>query len=242
MAMAVDALTIFATSVISGIIYHLATANGYGNVEQFAGFAAVVAALFITLANSRNLYSLSELLNLKSQIRRIAIKWTIVFLFLTAAAFAMKMGGNFSRGVTLTFAATGLAALVGVRVGWRVYLADGVAVRRFSSRKVALIEETSSAQSDVLETLARFGLQPAQHFVLPAHRINTQATERNNCQSHKIYSRIKCRRDHHKCRPYALARAQWLVDRTPDTSVARQSFAGRPFVGVIQTIVAQDRR
>ena len=140
MAMAVDTLTIFATSVLAASPITSRPSTATATWRQFAGFAAVVAALFVTLANSRNLYSLSELLNLKSQISRIAIKWTIVFLFLTAAAYH-ENGRNFSRGVTLMFAATGFAALVIARVGWRIYLADGVSVRKFSSRKVALIEE-----------------------------------------------------------------------------------------------------
>ena len=68
-----------------------------GNLEQFAGSAAVVAALFVTLAKSRNLYELSELLNLKAQTRKVTLQWVIVFAFLTAVAFAMKVGDNFSR-------------------------------------------------------------------------------------------------------------------------------------------------
>lgn len=174
-AMAADTAIIFAASIISGIVYHFEFASSPGNLAQFAGFAAVVAALFITLAKSRDLYDLPQLLNLKLQIQSITIKWGIVFLFLTAVAFAMKVGGSFSRVTTVAFAISGLLALIGIRVVWRIYLADGLAVRKFSSRKIALIsEQDSSGNVDLLETLARHGLQPAQHFVLPADQADAK--------------------------------------------------------------------
>lgn len=69
-AMAVDALIIFATCLLSGVVYHLELTGTKGNLQQFVGFAAIVAALFITFVNSRDLYTLPELLNLKSQIRQ----------------------------------------------------------------------------------------------------------------------------------------------------------------------------
>ena len=68
----------------------------------------------------------------------------------------------------ITFAITGLVALIVMRVVWRTLLADGLAVRRFTSRRIALIAEQSAAvSSGVLETLTRHGLQLAHHFVLP---------------------------------------------------------------------------
>jgi Undecaprenyl-phosphate glucose phosphotransferase len=169
LAIAIDTLIIFTTCILSGVAYHLQMVNTYGNLEQFAGFAAVATALFVMLAKSRNLYDLSELLNLKAQIRKVTLKWTIIFAFLTTVAFGMKVGDSFSRGATITFAVSGLLALIGMRVVWRTLLADGLAVRRFSSRRIALIAEQSAAvDSGILETLTRHGLQLAQYFVLPA--------------------------------------------------------------------------
>jgi Undecaprenyl-phosphate glucose phosphotransferase len=166
-AMFLDAVLIFSMSVISGVVYHIEAVGISGDLVQFCGFAAVVAALFIALGKSHNLYALSELLNLKSQIRKIALTWLIVFLFLTAAAFIMKLGGEFSRGATLLFAASGLATLILARVAWRLYLADGLAVRKFSSRKIVLIaEQTSADGSGLFEALMRHGLQPAHQFIL----------------------------------------------------------------------------
>ena len=175
LAMLCDALLIVAMSILSGVIYHLETIGTPGDLEKFGGFAAVVAALFIALGKSRNLYNLSELLNFKLQVWRIAIKWLAIFLFLTAVAFTMKVGGDFSRGATLSFAFSGLAALIGSRAVWRIVLADGLAVRRFSGRNIILITEQSSAGDfGLFEALTRHGLQLSQHFVLPTDWKDTQ--------------------------------------------------------------------
>ena len=92
-----------------------------------------------------------------------------------AVAFAMKAGDHLSRGATLSFAFSGLAALIGVRVVWRIALADGLAGNRFSGRKVVLIAEQASAvDADLVNMLTHHGLQPVQHFVLPANQNDAQ--------------------------------------------------------------------
>lgn len=175
LAMAFDALIIFSMSMLSSVVYHLETIGLPGDLAQFGGFASVVAVLFIALEKNRDLYELSELLNLKSQIREITISWVFILLFLTGVAFIMKMGEDFSRGATLSFAVSGLAALIGERVLWRIFLADGLAVRKFSGREVMLIEDQSSeVESGLLEAFARHGLQLSHHFVLPADRKDSQ--------------------------------------------------------------------
>jgi Undecaprenyl-phosphate glucose phosphotransferase len=172
-AMFCDVFVIVAMGVLSSAAYQY---NYYdsiigrpGETLQAAGLAAVVAALFVSFGKIRNLYEPAELLNLKSQIQRISFKWLAVLLFLAAAAFAMKAGGNFSRGSTILFAGLGLVALIGERVLWRVVLADGLAVRRFSGRRVILIAERDAVrESGILESLDRHGLQPTHQFILPA--------------------------------------------------------------------------
>ena len=175
LAMLCDALLIVAMSILSGVIYHLETIGAPGDLVKFGGFGTVVAALFVAVGKSHNLYNLSELLNFKLQVWRIAIKWVAIFLFLTAVAFTMKVGEDFSRGATLAFAFSGLAALIGSRTVWRIVLADGLAVRRFSGRNIILItEQSSAADFDLFEALTRHGLQLSQHFVLPTDWKDTQ--------------------------------------------------------------------
>jgi Undecaprenyl-phosphate glucose phosphotransferase len=183
-AMACDAIVIVLMGVLSSIVYHYV--YYYDNILvrpddalQSAGLASVTAFLFIALGKSRGLYNPAELLNLKSEIAKLSVKWVGVLLFLAAAAFTMKAGGNFSRGSTILFAVLGLLALVGERVIWRVILADGLAVRKFSGRKVTLIvEEGSASKSGILEALARHGLEPVHQFVLPADQNDVKARRR----------------------------------------------------------------
>ncbi len=170
-----DALIIVTTSILGGILYNIVAFGHVGNIEQLGGFGAVVAVFFIILAKNGDLYSLQELLNLKSQLFRITTKWLGVFLFITAIGFTAKAGELFSRGATLAFATTGLAALIGARLFWRMYLANSLATHRFYGRKVVLISEQARAGDEGLaETLLRHGLQPVQHFVLPANQNDTQ--------------------------------------------------------------------
>jgi Undecaprenyl-phosphate glucose phosphotransferase len=175
LAMVFDALLIFSTSMLSTVIYHFEAMGLPGDLAQTGGFASVAAVLFIALGRNRDLYELPELLNLKSQIREVAISWSFILLFLTGVAFTMKVGGDFSRGATILFAASGLAALIGERVLWRIFLADGLAVRKFSGREVMLIEDQSSnVKSGLIEAFARHGLQLTNHFVLPADQNDEQ--------------------------------------------------------------------
>jgi putative colanic acid biosynthesis UDP-glucose lipid carrier transferase len=172
LAMLCDATIIVAMSVMSGVVYHWETLGTTGDLEKFGGFAAIVAALFLAVGKNRGIYELTALLSLKTQVWKIAVIWAGIFLFLTSVAFAMKVGGDFSRGATLSFAVSGLAVLIIARAGWRVYLADGLAVRRFSGRKIVLIaEQDSMTNSGLLESLTRHGLQLANHFVLPTEDV-----------------------------------------------------------------------
>ena len=79
LAMLFDGLIIIATSVLSGVAYHIETIGHPGPIGEFGGFATIVAGLFITLAQNHDLYTLRELLNLKTQIIRITTKWVGVF-------------------------------------------------------------------------------------------------------------------------------------------------------------------
>ena len=175
LAILFDALIIITTSTLSGIVYNIVVFGASGNIEQFGGFAAVVAAFFIIFAKNGDLYTLRELLNLKSQILHVTTKWLGVFLFITAIGFTMKAGELFSRGATLAFATSGLAALIGARIFWRMFLANSIAEHRFYGRKVVLIAEHARAGDEGLaETLLRHGLQPVRHFILPADQYDAK--------------------------------------------------------------------
>jgi Undecaprenyl-phosphate glucose phosphotransferase len=169
-AMAADALLVILSAVVGCITYHLMVLGTYGNIPQYIGLAAIVTVLLLTLGKNRNLYSPTELLNFKSQIHRITIRWVGILVFLTAVGFAMKVSDSFSRGATTLFAIVGLTGLIGSRVAWRIVLANGLALRNFAGRKVVLLADQAAAvDSGLLETLKRHGIRLAHHFLLPVN-------------------------------------------------------------------------
>ena len=175
-AMATDALIVLIAGVAGCVAYQLSTRGVYGNIPQYAGLAAVSAALLIALGRSAGLYEPSALLNFKLQVRQITLRWFGILLFLATAGFAMKVGESFSRGATTLFIIFGLSGLVGMRAAWRVILADGLAVRRVEGRNIVLVaDHASAADSGLIEALKRHGMQLVNHFVLPANRKDRRA-------------------------------------------------------------------
>src|SRR5262245_46177196 len=56
-----DAVIILSTSIIAGICHHLYTFGGTGDILEYVGSASIVAALFISLMKSREMYKPAEL-------------------------------------------------------------------------------------------------------------------------------------------------------------------------------------
>ncbi len=163
-----DAAIILSASIIAGISYHLYTFGAPGDMLQYIGSAAVVAALFISLMKSRGMYKPAELLVLRSQVRTISILWIAVFFLLAGTNFALKTGNEISRGANLFFAVFGLSALIIHRVFWRRLLTEGVIKRRFSGRKIVLITDHGrAAESSLPHVLTSLGFQLERHFTLP---------------------------------------------------------------------------
>ena len=163
-----DIAAIFAVSFLAGVIYHLAVFGTTGDPVRYFGSAAIVAALFVASAKSREMYKPTQLLALKAQVRAVCLVWTSVFLLLTGAVFALKIGQEFSRGAMLLFAGFGLGALIALRVLGRVFLANGLALRKFSGRNTVLItDHLPTAEPGVLRVLTRHGFRVERHFALP---------------------------------------------------------------------------
>ncbi len=79
-----DAVIILSASLIAGITYHFHTFGAPGDILKYVGSAAIVAALFISLMKSREMYKPAELLVLRTPVRAISILWTAVFFYLQA--------------------------------------------------------------------------------------------------------------------------------------------------------------
>lgn len=163
-----DAAIILSTSIIAGISFHLYTFGTPGSILQYIGSAAIVAALFISLMKSREMYKPTELLVLRTQIRAVSILWTAVFFLLAGAIFALRAGDEISRSANLLFAILGFSALIAQRFLWRRLLTEGMMKRRFSGRKIVLITDHGRpAESNLPLVLTSLGFRLERHFTLP---------------------------------------------------------------------------
>lgn len=174
-----DAVIILSASLIAGITYHFHTFGAPGDILKYVGSAAIVAALFISLMKSREMYKPAELLVLRTQIRAISILWTAVFFLLAGTIFALKAGNEISRGANLLFAILGFSALVAQRFLWRRLLTEGMMKRRFSGRKIVLITDHSRpAESNLPHVLTSLGFRLERHFALPAPEHGSRRREK----------------------------------------------------------------
>lgn len=162
-----DVVITLSASILAGVVYHYQAFGTPGDIIQYLGSAIVVAALFISLMRSRGMYRPTELLVLRRQLRTVCVYWVAVFLLLAGTVFALKIGNELSRGTSLLFAGTGLAALLGCRIFWRNLLTKGVVKRRFSGRKVILITDHRQPAESLPHILTSLGFRLERHFVLP---------------------------------------------------------------------------
>ncbi|MGB8401565.1 undecaprenyl-phosphate glucose phosphotransferase [Bradyrhizobium sp.] len=168
LAVVADIATITLASVIAGFLYHLYTTGTPGDVGKSVGSAILVSALFISVMKIRGMYSPTELLILRNQIRGVCLAWTSVFLLLAGTVFALKIGSELSRGTSLLFAAFGLVALIVHRSVTKDLLTKGLAGRRFSGRNIVLITDQSPSDDPSLtQTLMGLGFCVQGHFILP---------------------------------------------------------------------------
>lgn len=184
LAATADVAAIVLSCLASTAAYHYAILGRVIEVPQYLALAALASALFVVSGRSAGDYDIAQLLNFKLQSRRTLARWSAVMLFLTAVAFTMKVGAEFSRGATIVFALSALTALVALRATWRMMLTDGLELRRLATRPVALIADPQTTiSSDIMDLLARHGLQPIQQYVLPADLDDPQAGNRTLSQA-----------------------------------------------------------
>src|ERR1700733_11188481 len=174
-AISADIGAILLCGIASGIIYNFEAFGTAGDLFRYFGSAGAVAALFASLMNGRDLYNPAELLALKTQAFSTITAWVTVFLFLFGAAFALKVGDQFSRGAIFSFATAGLGLLIMQRVLYRSILKRGLTNQKFSGRNAILIADDASTNGgDLIRTLLKHGFQLDRHFVLPTLQKNSK--------------------------------------------------------------------
>ncbi len=120
----VDITSIMLALKLAAVVYLSGTVVSLSVSDMTLSSAEVTALLFIIIATSRGLYGKSGRLEwdgIGRQISQVTSTWIMVVATMTAILFTLKLGAEFSRGVTLLFFGLGLLVLVGLRVAvWRV--------------------------------------------------------------------------------------------------------------------------
>ena len=167
-AVASDIAIILISGIVSGAFYNFETFGTPGEIFQYVGSAAVVAALFVLATKGQGLYDPQELLSLRTQTGSATTTWFSVFLFLSGAVFALKIGDQFSRGAMFFFAGSGLVLLIVQRILYRKFLRRGLSGQRFAGRSAVLITDAMpSAGGALVHTLTKYGFQLEHQFLFP---------------------------------------------------------------------------
>jgi Undecaprenyl-phosphate glucose phosphotransferase len=175
LVLCLDVVLIAATSVLSGIAYHLATVGHAGDLEAYVGVAAMVAALVIPGLILRGHYDPRALLASSLDLKPVVMTWAGALLFLAGVAFSLKIGDEFSRGAVLAFAGAGGAALCLHRVAWYLVLKSGRLSAVLRRSKVVLISHRAHDGVGRSELMA--DLRSSGHQVLRQLELSSSASD-----------------------------------------------------------------
>jgi Undecaprenyl-phosphate glucose phosphotransferase len=111
-----DVCAIIVASMATGSAYHWLAYGRVGNVAEFFGVGAILAALTVALMKLKNHYTLDGLLSVRSQVSPIILVWSSVVLFLLCVSFTLKISEGLSRGSILSLAITAPLLILGQRL------------------------------------------------------------------------------------------------------------------------------
>src|SRR5262245_50027054 len=86
-----DVSAIIIASILTGTTYHWLAFGRGGNVVEFFGVGAILAALAAAPIKLRGLYAPDRLLSVLSQIAPILFVWSGVVLFMLGISFTLKI-------------------------------------------------------------------------------------------------------------------------------------------------------
>ncbi|CAO4157340.1 undecaprenyl-phosphate glucose phosphotransferase [Methylorubrum extorquens] len=161
----VDAGVIVLVGLLSGFGYSLLLLGREGSRVEDLTVALTVAAIFVLIGNQYGLYQFDGNRMIGRRVRHISLIWALTFLFLTAVAFGLKVGAEFSRGFILVFAATGLVAVCGARIFMSAAVRRAEVNNDLRRRPIYLLAPRAIAlQRDIRISLGSLGLGVAQIF------------------------------------------------------------------------------
>ncbi len=139
LVVASDVAAVLASSLATGVGYHLLTAGQIGRVDHYLALGAAQAAVLVPVLALRQAYGIGTLTTMRGQAGTLATHWFGSVLFLLAIGFSFKISEEFSRGAVLSFALSGWSLAVLQRHALRRLVASAVARGQIRSRKAVLV-------------------------------------------------------------------------------------------------------
>jgi Undecaprenyl-phosphate glucose phosphotransferase len=173
-----DVVLILATSLLTGISYHLALGLGFhlastnpidhpGSVGTFFGVGALAAVNFSAILAANGSYRPQHLVSVRKQLRDISVVWISALFLLSLVAFSLKISETYSRGATLSFFVAGWLAIAASRLIVSQFITRAIAEGGFAEQKVILLAETGELDgSRVIHELERYGYKPVRIYEL----------------------------------------------------------------------------
>ncbi len=162
-----DLVLIIASSIASGVLYHLFFFRSQGDLDAFVGVGGCSGLIFVLAFNSLGLYRPNALLSAAVQIRGIVVAWGAVLLFVTSVFFLLKIGAYYSRGSTISFSFVSLALILAshARIGFnlRRTLADGTLT---GPRVIVIGDPEELAAKHAVHLMRIYGAQEVDRFEL----------------------------------------------------------------------------
>ncbi len=190
-----DFVWIVAVSVGSGIGYHLATTESFGDFAHFAGCGMAVGVLFCMSARAYDLYRPSNLLSTRSKVGTTLLVWVMVFFSLVTVAFTLKVSHVFSRGAVLCFFVAGVAGIVGSRAGIARVLTNVMSSGAFRGRRVVLLTDSGPrTRTELVVAFGRYGYDVSRVFEVAGSDIDTEKSDETAERVHEVlrYARHHC--------------------------------------------------
>lgn len=148
-----DVLAIVASSLVAQAAYTTIFWGAPRDLDVALGASIILSALFAAISKARGIYGQLYTRSKAQQLVSIARVWVLAFLIASMAAFLLKIGHQFSRGVTVVQFVLGLASLAFVR-----HLAD-TALRTglLRQRRVVLLHDPDVDATELRRSLSARG-------------------------------------------------------------------------------------
>jgi Undecaprenyl-phosphate glucose phosphotransferase len=146
---AVDVLLIILLSCATGTAYNHFILATDANIVRYAATGSIIASMFAVAFHQRGLYDPTALVNWTLQARNIVILLVLTFLVFAGAAFILKIGKEFSRGAVLSFATSGMVALLVHHAIWRVAVEAALKKGSLRGRKCILLTTNEGASNSL---------------------------------------------------------------------------------------------